>query len=32
MSYAKDICAKEVPEFKDYGNGHYVACHFAGKL
>ncbi len=30
--YAKDICAKEVPEFKDYGNGHYVACHFAGKL
>ncbi len=30
--YAKDICAKEVPEFKDHGNGHYVACHFAGKL
>ncbi|WP_027628309.1 ABC transporter ATP-binding protein [Ruminiclostridium cellobioparum] len=30
--YAKDICAKQVPEFKDYGNGHYVACHFTGKL
>lgn len=30
--YAQDICAKEVPQFKDYGNGHYVACHFAGKL
>jgi len=31
-SYAKDICAKQVPEFKEHGNGHYVACHFAGKL
>jgi len=30
--YAKDICAKQVPEFKEHGNGHYVACHFAGKL
>ncbi len=30
--YAKDICAKQVPEFKDHGNGHYVACHFTGKL
>ena len=30
--YAKDVCEKEVPEFKEYGNGHYVACHFAGKL
>ncbi len=30
--YAKDICAKQVPDFKDYGNGHYVACHFTGKL
>jgi oligopeptide transport system ATP-binding protein len=30
--YAKDICAKQVPKFKDYGNGHYVACHFTGKL
>lgn len=23
----KDICREEVPEFKDIGNGHYVACH-----
>ncbi len=30
--YAKDICAQQVPEFKDHGNGHYVACHFAGKI
>ncbi|MFW6264548.1 MAG: ABC transporter ATP-binding protein [Bacillota bacterium] len=24
---AKDICKKVEPEFKDYGNGHYVSCH-----
>lgn len=30
--YAKDICAQEVPEFKEYTKDHYVACHFAGKL
>ncbi len=30
--YAKDICAQQVPEFKDHGNGHFAACHFAGKL
>lgn len=30
--YAKEVCANEVPEFKEYENGHYVACHFAGKL
>ena len=22
-----DICSKEMPEFKDYGNEHYAACH-----
>ena len=22
-----DICSKEEPEFKDYGDGHYAACH-----
>ncbi|RGZ01519.1 dipeptide ABC transporter ATP-binding protein [Clostridium sp. AM58-1XD] len=27
---AQDICSKEVPEFKDYGNGHCCACHFCG--
>ncbi len=30
--YAKDICAKKAPELTDFGDGHYVACHFAGKL
>jgi peptide/nickel transport system ATP-binding protein len=30
--YAKPICAEEAPEFRDYGNHHYVACHFAGEL
>ena len=24
---AKDICSENEPEFKDYGDGHYVACH-----
>lgn len=23
----KDICKKKVPELKDLGNGHFVACH-----
>lgn len=30
--FAKDICSQQVPEFKDQGNGHYVACHFTGKI
>lgn len=25
--YAMDICKNYVPELKDYGDGHYVACH-----
>ncbi|AZO95847.1 dipeptide ABC transporter ATP-binding protein [Iocasia frigidifontis] len=24
---AIDLCSSKEPEFKDYGNGHYVACH-----
>lgn len=24
---AMDICSQKEPEFKDYGNGHYAACH-----
>lgn len=28
-SYAKEICKREKPSLKDYGNEHYVACHFA---
>ncbi len=30
--YAQDICAQKVPQLIDYGNGHYVACHFTGNL
>lgn len=25
--YAKDICKEQVPEYKDYGKGHFAACH-----
>ncbi len=25
--FATDICKQEVPEFKDLGGGHYVACY-----
>lgn len=30
--YAKDICANEVPEFREIETNHCVACHFAGKV
>ena len=30
--YAKDKCKAEAPVFKDYGNAHFAACHFAGEL
>lgn len=30
--YAKDICAQEIPEFREIETGHYVACHFAGEV
>jgi oligopeptide/dipeptide ABC transporter ATP-binding protein len=30
--FAKDICKQEIPEFKDYGDEHYVACHFTGQV
>ncbi len=30
--FAKDICSQQVPEFKEQGKGHFVACHFAGNL
>lgn len=26
---ACDQCSESVPEYRDMGNGHYVACHFA---
>lgn len=25
--YAKDICKQECPQYKDIGNGHFIACH-----
>ncbi|HEC33376.1 MAG TPA: ABC transporter ATP-binding protein [Chloroflexi bacterium] len=28
--YVTEICRKEVPEFKDYGGGHYAACWHPG--
>ncbi|MBQ2688222.1 MAG: dipeptide ABC transporter ATP-binding protein [Clostridia bacterium] len=27
---AMDICKEEIPEYKDYGNGHCAACHLLG--
>lgn len=26
--HAKDICKEQTPEFKDYGDNHFAACHF----
>ena len=30
--YASDICAQSMPEFKDVGGGHFVACHNLDKI
>ncbi len=30
--YAQEICVRELPEDRDMGEGHFVACHFAGEL
>ncbi len=30
--YAQEICMREIPEDRDMGEGHFVACHFAGEL
>ena len=30
--YAEDICIKEVPELKDIGDNHWVACHKWSKI
>ena len=27
--YCRDQCRQEVPELRDWGNGHLAACHFA---
>ena len=28
--YAREVCAKEVPELRELGSGHKCACHFPG--
>ena len=28
--YAEDICAAQEPEWREFKEGHYAACHFAG--
>ncbi len=30
--YASEVCAQSMPEFKDVGGGHYVACHNLDKI
>ncbi|SEN95296.1 ABC transporter ATP-binding protein [Paenibacillus sp. OV219] len=30
--YAQDVCKSTAPEWKQVGEGHYSACHFAGEL
>ena len=30
--YAQEKCKLEEPELRDMGNGHLVACHYAGEL
>lgn len=29
--YASEICKEKVPEFNEYGQGHFVACHLMDK-
>ncbi|MFW9843102.1 MAG: ABC transporter ATP-binding protein [Candidatus Thorarchaeota archaeon] len=31
-SFAQEICVRKIPEDRDMGEGHFVACHFAGEL
>ena len=30
--YASEVCAQSMPEFKDVGGGHFVACHNMDKI
>ncbi|MHB8061485.1 MAG: oligopeptide/dipeptide ABC transporter ATP-binding protein, partial [Ruminiclostridium sp.] len=30
--YAKELCKDKSPFLTDMGSGHYVSCHFAGKI
>ncbi|RLF05401.1 MAG: peptide ABC transporter ATP-binding protein [Thermoprotei archaeon] len=29
--YAVELCSEKAPELRDFGRGHYVACHLVGK-
>lgn len=31
-AYAKERCKTETPALRDFGNGHFAACHFAEEL
>jgi len=31
-SYAREICKEELPQYRDIGGEHFVACHFADSL
>ncbi len=30
--FAQEVCKEQEPELRDIGDGHLVACHFAGEL
>ncbi len=30
--YAQKLCKETMPDFREYGDRHYAACHFAGEL
>lgn len=30
--YAQKLCKESMPDFREYGDRHYAACHFAGEL
>ena len=30
--YSQDICKRELPLYRDIGNGHFVSCHYADSL
>lgn len=30
--FAKPVCSKKRPEYREFSKSHFVACHFAGKL
>ncbi|WP_438318002.1 ABC transporter ATP-binding protein [Sporosarcina sp. FA9] len=30
--FAQDLCKEKKPEFRDFGDNHFVACHFAEEL